>query len=365
MDDSKYWSEMYISNSEVQKSDGFIVSTDPPTKYDGNKKITLSYDIDESEYDEICSFYEKYNRMSTGNTTLLPISELTRYMSYDNISVVMRSQNNNKLMGVIISIVLPIKNTNERGSELITHGCTTFLNVHPAVRGHGMCMALIRGLIERGYEKGIYCDYHTVHFKIGDNSIPLNCYYRPINLKRSIELGFLYPDCNDIRKNTLNRLRYSTNLPTGCSYVRVDDNITSSLEYYRESVKDKKFAFYPDESLWKQWIEGFPTYIIYHNNVEVGIVSLNTLYCVISSTGNEGRIATSVICNGKMKLVLPTLIHITNQSGYDVFYFHQYGDVTANDLESIHCIKTDHTMWFSLYNNKIKIEPSDLSVPLL
>lgn len=365
---SKYWSEMYIDRSEDKRGSNFIISTDPPVKYEDNKKIILSYKIDPCEYDEVCEFYRKYNKMATGNTTLMPRSILEKYLSFDNISILMRSENNNKLMGVIISILVPVRNSKNQNNttELITHGCTTFLIVHPAIRNHGICMGLIRGLINEGYKKNIYCDYHTVHFKIGDNSISLNCYYRPINLQRSVELGFFYPDCHNIKMNTANRIKYNTKLPKSSSYVKVNqNNIDESLDYYYRTTEDKKFAFYPDKSLWNKWIEGFDTYLISYNEIIIGIVSLNTVHCIITSTNKEGRIAMPMICNGNMNNVLPVLIHIASINNYDVLYFQQYGNLTVNNLNEINCIKTDHTMWFSLYNNKINIESSDISVPLL
>lgn len=362
---SKYWSEMYIADGTSDKS-SFIISKDPPVKYDDSKKVKLYYEIQDNDYDDISEFYRKYNKMSTGNTTLLPVSELKRYLLFDNTCVVMRSEVGNKLVGAIISLELPIRNSNGETSEIITHGCTTFLNIHPAIRGFGMGMILIRGLIWKGFEKQIFCDYHTVHFKIGDNSIPLNCYYRPINLTRSASLGFLYPDCYNTKAATRVRLRYRTTLPDHHSYVKITkSNIKSSLQYYYSTVENKKLAFYPDTDLWSKWIEAFPTYLVYNGDDIEGIVSLNTIYCVIAATGLEGRIATPVICNGNMRSVLPVLVHISDTLKYDLLYFHQYGDVTSKYLESINCVKNPHTMWFSLYNNQINFNVSDLSVPLL
>lgn len=356
------WSEMFISTPDVNQ-DGFIISYDEPVKYEGNKKIILEYSI--SDLDEICDFYRAYNTMSTGNITLLPRSELELYLSYDNVTVLMRSEKG-KLMGMIISIILPIFCSNNHEKKIINHGCTTFLVVHPSIRGHGICMALIRGLIQKGYEKGLYCDYHTISFKLGDNSIPIKSYYRPIDLNKSIELGFLFPDCNNIRLKTKNRLLYNNKLKNGYSYIKVnEDNLEKSLQYYQESVKDKKFAFWPDETLWKKWVEGFPTYLIYYNDIISGIVSINTIYCIISATNKEGRVASPVICNGYMDIILNVLPNIVSQEGFDVLYFHAYGDSDHLVLEKHHYVKTDHSVWFSLYNNCIKLDSKDISVPFL
>ena len=105
--------------------------------------------------------------------------------------------------------------------------------------------------------------------------------------------------------------------------------------------------------------------MVYKNNIEVGIFSIHTLYCLIEATGNEGKIALPAICAGDMDSVLPTMIHICSILKYVVLYIYQYGDITEKYLERINAIKSDADVWFSLYNNKIKIKPTDISVPLL
>ena len=136
------------------------------------------------------------------------------------------------------------------------------------------------------------------------------------------------------------------------------------MNIYLQLTDDKKFAFYPDLLLWEKWINIFNTYLIYKNNKPIGVVSLNTIHCIITSANQEGRIANPIICNGDTNIVLPVLLYIVNKLSYDVIYFHQYGDVTVKNMESINCIKTESDMWFSLYNNRIKLELKDISVPL-
>lgn len=356
------WSEMFIQHHDTNKN-GFVISYEEPIKYEGNKKIIIEYSI--SNLDEICDFYRKYNTMSSGNITLLPKSVLELYLSYNNITVLMRSENG-KLMGVIISIILPVKCSNNSEEKIIDHGCTTFLVVHPSIRGHGMCMALIRGLIQKGYERKLYCDYHTISFKLGSNSIPLKSYYRPINIERSIELGFLFPGYNNIRMKTRNRLLYNNKLKKEYKYIKIGEyNLEQGLKYYRESITDKKFSFWPDEILWKKWIEGFPTYLIYYKDIISGIVSINTIYCIISTTNKEGKVASPIIFNGHIDMVLNVLPNIVEQEGFDVLYFHSYGDASSELLEKNHYIKTQHLIWFSLYNNCIKLDSKDITVPFL
>jgi hypothetical protein len=366
MESSKYWSEMYVTKSSKDQSDEFIISKDPPIKFEyDNKKLILCEGIKESEYGEVSNFYQKYNRMSTGNTTLLPVSELERYLSISNISLLMRSANG-MLIGTIISLLLPVKNSNGSIEEIIIHGCTTFLAIHPSLRKMGLCMALIRKLIELGYDKGLFCDYHMVAFPIGTNSISLNSWYRPIDLHRSKELGFLYDGLLDSHNSTKLRLKYRTTIPNNHTYVQViDNNINISLNYYKELVKNKKFAFWPGEKLWSDWIRSYPTYLIYNKNKCVGIVSLNTVYCVIERTKETGRILFPIICDGEMDSVMPVICTIAKDLNYDVVYFHQHGSVTEVSLCKIKAIRTTTKLWFSLYNNCINLNVEDINVPLL
>jgi len=365
MKESKYWKEMYISADNNASPDSFIISKQPPAPYTDRDNIKISRGIVQEEYEEVCAFIEQHNRMSTGNTTLLPKEELVRYLSLPNTSVLMRSPNG-KLMGLIISLELPVRNKNKTNEEIIVHGCTTFLNVHGSLRGHGLCMALIRGLIGYGFEDGHYCDYHMVAFELGANSIPLNSWFRPIRLERAKDLGFLYPGYGNPRNSRRNRLRYRTTIPKEHRYELVtEDDLEEGLRYYLKTVENENFAFWPDLQLWSQWVKSFPTYLVYKGENIVGITSLNTIYCRMEQTGGTGKVLFPIICNGDMSSVMPVLNTIAKENGYDIIYYHQHGLVTEADLESVNAIKTTTTMWFSLYNNQIKLTDQDIMVPLL
>jgi hypothetical protein len=378
---SKWWKDMPISktnnnhnnndiniNNNNYKND-FIISRDIPIKYNDNKNIKIKIGLNPDEYSEVCDFIKENNKMSSGNTTLLNPDELENLMTLDNIIITIRSQGKNKLIGTIISINLPITNKEDNNNEIVIHGCTTYLNVHKMLQGHGLCMSLIRSLTQEGYKNGIYCSYHTVPFKLGDNSIPIKSWYRPINLKRSIELGFLFPGYNTDRNIRRNRLKYRTDLPKGCKYIKIDNtnasDINISYNLYYDLVKDKRFYFSPDKALWEKWVSIYPTYMIYHNNDMVGIVTIYTIHCIIEKTKEEDKIAIPIICLGNMDIVLPTLIHIVKTLEYPVLYFYQTGDVKQNNMNDINGIKSDGITWFSLYNNRIQLKPDEISVPFL
>ena len=263
---------------------------------------------------------------------------------------------------IIISIILPVL---MEGKEIINHGCTTFMVIHPAIRNHGMCMILIKALAQKGYEMGIFCSYQTSHLKIGTNAVPLISYYLPVNLERSIELGFYYPDFFDPRQKTRNRLWYNPKLPKKSKYVKINqDNSGKGLQYYRESIDHKKFCFCPDKFLWEKWVKNFDTYLIYSDNRICGIVSFNTIFCHIKETKKDGRLGVPVICNGNMDIVMPVLSTLAMKEGYDVLYFYGTG-YSSVELNKYHFIKTENQVYFSLYNNSINLNIKDISVPII
>ena len=373
MSEHKYWSEMYVNLSDTPKTteDSFIISLDPPPAYTDDKKVSISFGISPEEYEEVCNFYNRYNTMSSGNVTLMRPEDLKRYLSFDNISALLRSQVSQKLIGCAISLILPVRIGDQNG--IISHGCTTFLLIHPSLRSHGLSMALIRGLTQRAYERGIYCDYHMIPFKLGSNDVPISSWFRPLKLKEAVELGFLYPDYNNPR-STRNRLKYHTRLPDKTGYQRIDgmiiqknnNNAEQSLELYKEWTKDKKFVFSPDEIMWTKWVQEFPTYLIFKEKLPIGIVSINPIHCIIKDTNQEGKLAMPMMCVGTdIKAILSVLINIAFNEGYPVLYIHEQGNLTTEVLESVGSLKLVSNMFFSLYNNNIQLKSDDIFVPLI
>lgn len=360
MKPGKYWSEMFISSSKTENNtDSLIISTEEPVKYTEERPIIYSH-ISTDNYEEVSAFYSEQNKMKSGNITLLPVPELTKYLSLNNYSVIIRNQTG-KLLGSIISLNLPIR----ANGEILYHGCTTFLTIHKSIQGHGLCMALIRKLIEKGYQDKIYCSYYTIPFQLGANSLKIDCYYRPIVLSKCVELGFVYPDYNNIRMKTKNRLLYSVKKPLHFNYRKAT---SEDLAYYRQVTKDKKFVFYPDEVLWEQFIKLFPTYIISYQEEKVGIVAFNTVYCSMQTNNSNnkstiGKIAMPIICNGDMNLILSVLPSIV--CDHDVLYIYCCGDMSSEVLFKKNYLKTDNSVWFSLYNNRMNLDVRDLSVPIL
>ena len=56
-----------------------IISTESPIPFSDDKKINLQRGICKDEYDEIYEFLRDQNRMSSGNFTLLPKTEIDKF----------------------------------------------------------------------------------------------------------------------------------------------------------------------------------------------------------------------------------------------------------------------------------------------
>ncbi len=78
--------------------------------------------------------------------------------------------------------------------------------------------------------------------------------------------------------------------------------------------------------------------------------------------GLDAEICLPLLFNGNTN-VLKCLIHIASERSFDVLYFYNVGDITQSMLNEINAIETTKS-WFSLYNNGMVLDKSDIYVPL-
>jgi len=378
----KWWQEMFIPEKGLTEG---IVSKNKPVQYtDDKKKISLYRGIKKEEYDEVCDFIRSQNKMSSGNYTLLTKGELDRYIRLGARIVLLRGGNKNSLLGTILSLPLPVKCTLPIGNipyndyktldllkdNVIIHGCTTFLNIHKMLRNNGLCMSLIRELIEWGYEDGIYCDYHMTTQKLYEKSFQVSAWFRPLNLPKSIGLGFLIPNWNVPTEFAKNRLKYNTKHPTKFKTVRVrNKNQKKALHFYQDNISDKMFVFWPDMDIFSRWIQEFPTFMVKEKDTKkiVGIYSIKPLFCRMDEIVN-GKLCLPLFFNCLEEYgneVMRSLIHTAKERDFDTLYVYETGDVTRKVLESVNAIETKDKSWVSLYNNSILLSSENISVPLI
>ena len=362
---------MFFPKQEKEAND-IIISLEAPIEYSEKKNIVLSRGANKEEYDEIYEFLRDQNEMSSGNFTLFPKDEIARYTRFNSLSVLMRSSKSNALLGTIFSMIFPVQCLNDikediQEKNIILHGCTTFLNVHNKLRKHGLCMAMIRELTKYAYENGIYCSYSLTSFPLSPKSFEISAWYRPLNLARSIGLGFTYPNWNIPGDFLKNRITYNTKMPKKYTCERVTNNkLEISHSFYLQQISNKKFAFMPDITFFNKWIQEYPTFIVTENKKIIGLFSLGSVYCRMAS-GLDGRLALSLlfVCSHEFSIkVMKSMIFMANERDYDALYMHEVGDITSTLLKEINAVPTPAKSYFSLYNNSMTLTPSDLYIPL-
>lgn len=351
----------FPKDDEMKETKDIIISKEPPVEYSDKKNIVIQRDITSENYNEIYEFIRDHNQMSSGNFTLLPKIEIDKYMKMDSLILLMRSKNNQKLIGTIFSMLFPIS----CDGNIITHGCTTFLNVHSKLRNHGLCMGLIRELSRYGYEKDLYCSYMLTSFKLTPKSIPISSWYRPIDLPKSIALGFSYPNWNNPAEFMKNRMMFKTKKPRKYSIDRVSDsNLGKALFFYTSLNSDKKFVYLPNSEDFRKFILRYPTFLVEFEKKPIGIFAISSIYCRMEL---DGLLCLPLIFNsveGQSEQVMKCLLSVAQERDYDTLYAHCVGDITSDLLKSVNALPTKDKSYFSMYNNSMELSSEDLYIPL-
>lgn len=379
------WDEMFISKNEKgkeeegekeERKEENIISREAPPEYTGDNKKSLKLyrEFKKEEYEEIFEFNKTHNKLSSGNVTFLTPTQLTKFSTLGMYSVLARGGAKDAIIGTILSLPLPISCSSKEESRKETFGVTSYLTVHEKLRDKNIAMALIRELAITGHENGIYCSYFTSSKKIGENSIELTSWFRPLNLPKTIGLGFLYPNWNHIPSFKENMAKYSCKAVKNYKTVRLTENsekCVAAFNFYIENIEGKKFAFSPDISLFKKWVKAFPTFSVVCSGNIVGVFSYMGVQSKMA-TGLEGLLCLPLffVCKDEKHRdnCMKTLIHTAHEEQFDVLYGYVVGEFAFSGLlETTKCITQPQSSiptYFSVYNHSISLTPEDLYVPI-
>ncbi len=354
----------YFSQSD---GDGFIINTELP-EFPLHKDIEMNSGLNPSEYGEFCDYLEKNNKILHGDDiSLLPPAWLAELLKIPNRIVVMRSKQHGKIIGTVMSFIIPVRVKENNHTEIISHGCTTGLNVIGPLRKLGMGLALQLKIASECVKQGTFCSYHMIPRKIGNNSVKLQPWSRPVNLQKIADAGFTFPGLGKLKPKTMKKL-YNVDIPSNYSYQKVtNSNMHEALDlYFKFLDENAKFAFWPDADLWRIWIDVFPTYIIMVDGNPTGLVSACPNYSRIEHSNKDIKFLSPVVCVGDMDSVIPVFHHICEKLDYDcVYYFSLQGCIKEDVLKKYNCQENNSKDWFVLYNNRVSLELSDIHVPLL
>ena len=382
------WEQIFICKNEKgkeeegekeERKEENIISRESPPEYTGENKKSLKLyrEFKKEEYEEIFEFNKTHNKLSSGNVTFLTPAQLSKFSTLGMYSVLARGGAKDAIIGTILSLPLPINCGAGAAANVFVFGVTSYLTVHEKLRDKNIAMALIRELSILGHQNSIYCSYFTSPKKIGENSIELTSWFRPLNLPKTISLGFLYPNWNHIPSFKENMAKYACKAVKNYKTARLTENsekCVSAFNFYIENIKGKKFAFSPDIALFKKWVKAFPTFIISFSQSIVGVFSYMSVQSKMA-TGLEGLLCLPLIFvssqDEKHKHkdnCMKTLIHTAHEEQFDVLYGYVVGEFTFSGLlENTKCITQPQSSiptYFSVYNHTISLTPEDLYVPI-
>jgi len=399
-------------NSKESSREG-IVSIEPPIPYTplpSNPSRLANYttetNVDLSQprrKQELIAFVNTYCRSQSRNITRISASFIDHMVELHAYNAILRDTSG-ALIGVILTIPLPIETTCTFPDSLpppqvvdsikdqllantspttIIHGYSTNMCVTPEERGQGLCMALIRGVIEVGFQRNMLTGYHVVLKQLTGSGVQIATWYRPLHVEKARAVGFQVPSFRQAgdRDNFRERLRWSNRMPAETTVSLVDTtNCNTSWQFYLHSSNGKKFRFRPNLSTWQKWTSAFPTYVVYGTKTKepIGLFSFHTYEVEIGATS---RIATVVIPvlftlapssapsssdrQLTLRILMQSIIAQAALSKAEVINFNQIGDLTSVALESINAIKSVSTNWFELYNNNLQLKPEDICAPIV
>jgi len=340
-----------------------ILFTNKNEEYDIKNSWLDSFD---KEYiEKISSFYDNY---SLGYNTTEKNKISIRYIeNYLRLKAVILTLNlDNKIIGSMVSFIIPIKIKTELNKNSIETTfksfiedslffcCATFLNLDRKYRKKGLGMCLIQESLQTGYDHGCLASYFINTISRCSNSVQFFYWYFPLNLDKLDSCNFPYP------KNYKNLfiIKEMKNIFRVNSY-----NIIDALKFYKKETEDKKIYFSPTLDYFKIWIEIFPTYIVVNEGNITGLFSFNIRNTYYPMTNNEIFTGYLITCIGKQPETLVSSLFIAKTLS-DVLYLYEIGNLSASLLSSVNAQRSNKG-FINFYNIKISLKSEDIYFTLL
>lgn len=305
------------------------VNIHPPFKLGG----ILSSD---SENLELSSFIEEHNVMASGNKTLLQPESLKRLQMLGFHRAIIKTSKD-KIAACIMTLDIGVRYiTKDQKIEDSRIGCTTFLVVHPNLRGVGLAMAAIKEAIGIGVQFNVHTGYHMISEFKGINHIPVPSWQ--YNILEKFDVTFKRIEGDDIR---------------------------SSRCMFLEFVKGMRFNFNPNEEEWERWMKCFESFIVMKNDVCVGIVILHVIDMIHQEIKGITKIGWPMIIVGDVQEGIRTCNNVCLQSKIEYILFHEIGCLTEEELLKSGSKRTNNTKYLDFYNVGVDAKAYEICLPLI
>ena len=366
-----FWNKMKIFTKENRKNidvNELYISNVRP-EFLITEGYTKKSKYNEKEIKALSDFYRYNFRIGKSNNTIFVFkSDIEKILNMRGEIITIYKEN--VLIGSIISYEFPICinkkiNKTEIGTTIyddmknqkddIIFGCTTCLILQKKFRGTGLGIALIQESLQVMYDTGIKAAYFINNVSRCANSIAIINWYYPLNLDKLDKCRYLYP------REFKNRFQIQ-----GENISKIVDVNTLKLshDFYCEYMKKKSFYLSPSLEYYEKWIEKFPTYIIYENDVITGLFSFNYVSVWYPSMNTVLEMGYVITCIGEnIDLVIQQVL-LQGKTLFDLIIFHELGDIKANNLDKIFAQRNFKT-YINFFNTPIQLLPSEFYAPVL
>lgn len=364
---SKYWKDMNCVLEKPSQNCSFYVSENGPPSFDDLPKgiscaiyhpLHLDGNVgnrpDKEIEEDIISFIKTHDEGDNGNVTELTQESLQRLFSTPSVMAILRKDN--KIIGTMISPIFRVKYKRVNRKPLnILSSYSTFLCVDKLYRKQGLAMALIRSIMQEGFQRyGINHGYYMTFNKHHNINTSIESWYRPINLKKSKQAGF---DLESFGNSAVKqRLAYHVCKPTLLPVKATLKSYDLVQKILRQRYEGN-FCLAPTYKEFGWLCNCFDIYTV----GDYGLFMLFPITSYIYRTKQRVR-------NGHLSLmigdVLSHVLWAANETNYDLVYGWCCGDVTTERVTNVKGIITAAETQLELYNTTTPIPPNNMFVPL-
>jgi len=394
------WQEMFI----VQHADNNnnIISYAKPTALQlPYKNISITRNNIDVDIEQVYNFIKNNNTIPAGNTLYWPKNIIEQVVNLKQHYSLLKVEQT--LVGVVFCLILPIKvnfniakssnnynhlidndtklvtdstssnnsysNSNTKlvtDSNIIISGCTSYLCIHPKMRDKKLGMALIRDIIDFGYDNDIFTAYHLLSEPKTKNYTEINMWYRVIDLNEGPKYDHHYRNYNTNKsRQDMNKLRYTIHLKANISILAAKPN--NYIDYIKIADKyaNNKFVFYPNKVAWQQICQIFKVYLVKHEDEYVGCFMFNYNHMLVRSCNKEFLSTILIFCLGIQPLTLRCAVKQAQINKDIVLYCYEVGTVNRDHLDAINALECKNLAYLERYNQKGKLGFKDINVPLI
>lgn len=366
---------MKILRSDKNDSKDLFLSQKIPTvlknTIDYSVKNSRAHNFSDEELKEISKFYNNNNRVDNSNSiTSVSFNDLKRFLNLKPELLVIYVDG--KILGCIITIIFPANIETELNKEVLVPkhqelidfynpedvlitGCASYLILDMNHRRKGLGMALIQESLSVLHKNigGVFAYFMNSKSRC-NNSIPINIWYFPLNLKKLDECKFPYP-------RNYKRL-FNLDGEINNSIIVDKNNSEKAYNFYINYVKNKKFKFLPGLTFWNKWIESFPTYITVTDGNINGIFSFNSNKMWHSSYMTVLNTGYILFCLGDQPSTLKKSLFQAKMM-FDIINIYPVGDLTDRYLSQVFAQKNGK-LYINFYNLNIFLTAQDFYSPL-